>query len=141
MTLLRKGLDWIAYAERFAFWKTELRLAGSDEMTCLRSLAGPSAVIDRAVVDSWVQELRDDVEIRASLERNAIHLDNRQDLDQRTAGSWRGRTVFLYILIRLLRPEVVVETGSDFDQSGDSSPCMHGTFVRLEHARNELQES
>lgn len=102
-----------------AIWKVRRRVAASGDLACLRRLL-PELEIEQDDAGRLLGELSSSPALREALASTAAQAWNeatgdpdgrelRRRLEPR--GSERGRALFLYVTIRLLRPETVVETG------------------------------
>lgn len=117
------GLAWAAFSPaarsaRAAVWRLVRHLAARDERDCLaRALGRP---VDTATVERLFDELRGSPLLAAVLDTPAARCWLRVSADRpahellaRLAlqGTGRGRALFWYVAVRLLRPTTVVETG------------------------------
>jgi len=84
---------------------------GADDVSCLRRLF-PQAAVDQQTVNSLLRELGDSACLREAVERHHTLLNSlNSPMDLALPGPNRARGVLLYATTRLLRPEVVIETG------------------------------
>jgi len=102
-------------------WKLLRHVTGVDDQTCLRRLLPVEATVDKDSVEALLQELLDSKHLMDSLDssQGRSHSGLPPELTGRDRllaqagleGTGRGRAMFLYVAVRLLRPRVVVETG------------------------------
>jgi predicted O-methyltransferase YrrM len=104
---------------RATIWKALRHYATDDDLGCLRRLL-PSALVPNATeLDALFAELTESPELLAAMDSPQSRCFDpaagsaRQRLDRQLAldGPGRGRALLLYITMRVLRPDIVVETG------------------------------
>lgn len=102
-----------------AAWKVMRHVATDDDAGCLRRLL-PRTALDAKVIEHLLAEVVISPELRGAMDS-----DDSRRFDDHTGGTpearlrrqaalsgrGRGRLLLLYVTARLLRPEVVVETG------------------------------
>lgn len=102
-------------------WKVMRHTVTHDDIGCLRRLLPRPLVPDQATVDRLLRELVESPELLAAVDSPASRLfdggppemNARERLDRRLGmeATGRGRAVLLYVTARLLKPDVVIETG------------------------------
>lgn len=105
---------------RTTIWKALRHYATDDDLGCLRQLLPAALAPDGAAVEGFFDELRESPELLAALDTpasrafdSAAGTTARERLDVQLAldGAGRARALMLYVTARLLKPEIVVETG------------------------------
>jgi predicted O-methyltransferase YrrM len=101
-------------------WKLMRHATGVGDVTCLRRLLSPRFGVDRQRIQSLLEEFLSSQELLDSLESNdRFHSSLPESLTGRSRllakanldGTGRGRALFLYVAVRLIRPSVIIETG------------------------------
>lgn len=101
-------------------WKLLRHVLGVGDVTSLRRLLPPRLAVDQARIESLLEELGNSQELIESLDSNGRLCSNlpsrltgrgRLLAQAKLDGTGRGRALFLYAAVRLVRPNVVVETG------------------------------
>lgn len=120
MNLVTRSYGELSGPEKL-LWKLYRHTTSGGDLACLRRLLSLGSEIDQPQVERLLGELLDSSDLLESVnapvarQQSALppQLAGRARLHQQCnlGGTGRGRAVLLYVLARLARPSVVVETG------------------------------
>lgn len=91
-------------------WTGLRHLQGNDnDLACLRQLLPPHVEVNSKIVEQFIADLSEADFIRESIDQNRYAIQ--KSWDQMLSGKSLSPVLFCYVALRLLKPNVVVETG------------------------------
>ena len=111
MISLASSFPSIAYRARGVIWRLLRHIGVYDDVSCLATLA-PGLKLTQRAVNGFVHEIANSAILRDTTAKyGRLSHDGITDWPMKLAATSRGAILLLYVLSRVVKPKVVIETG------------------------------